>query len=317
MLTSEKILPLTKGIIKKFIIKRKHDARTEGTDDARYCYAVWMRHLKYANRFGFDPEGTTIAELGPGDSLGIGLAGLISGCKKYHALDVIRYWNLERNLSVFDQLVKLFRERAPVPDDVDFPKVVPMLDDYRFPSEIFTERKLKKLLAEDRISKLREEIIKMEEGKSDIIRFFVPWQTNEQIEPGSIDFLFSQAVLAYVQDLDLVYKKFNGWLKAKGMMSHTIDFSSHGITRNWNAQWTFSEREWKIAHGNSHIILNRATKSKHLALNYSYGFDVLLTRDVKKENKYGSQEFDVDYRKISDEDAKTFASFILSRKIRN
>lgn len=46
---------------------------TGGSDSARYCYYVWLRHLVmlYENRLSTDPK--IIAELGPGDSLGLGL----------------------------------------------------------------------------------------------------------------------------------------------------------------------------------------------------------------------------------------------------
>jgi len=59
---------------------------TGGTDSARYCYSVWLRHLVMAKRNGLNPYPRIVAELGPGDSLGIGLAALISGCDKYFAL---------------------------------------------------------------------------------------------------------------------------------------------------------------------------------------------------------------------------------------
>ncbi len=316
MLTAQKILPITKGILKKILISRKHDARTGGTDDARYCYAVWMRHLHYASRFGFDPQEKTVAELGPGDSIGIGLAALLSGCDRYIALDMVKYWDTERNLRMFDQLVDLFRNRSSVPDASDFPRVNPTMDNYLFPHGIFSEKRMRNNLADERISRIRKEILHLEKGKSDKLQSFVPWTTTASIPMESIDHLFSQAVLAYVEDLDMLYKKMNHWLKNKGTMSHTIDFSSHGITREWNGQWTFSKHEWELAHGNSQLVLNRAPRSTHHALNYSYGFEILMTRDVKRESKYLPDELHEAFKHLSVEDTRTFASFILSRKIR-
>jgi hypothetical protein len=40
-------------------------------------------------------------EIGPGDSIGVGLAALLSGCKNYIALDAIKYTNIDLNMSVF------------------------------------------------------------------------------------------------------------------------------------------------------------------------------------------------------------------------
>ena len=52
---------------------------TGGTDSARYCYTIWLRHLSILYKNGFTKIPDTIAELGPGDSIGTGLAGLLSG----------------------------------------------------------------------------------------------------------------------------------------------------------------------------------------------------------------------------------------------
>jgi hypothetical protein len=51
----------------------------------------------------------SVAEFGPGDSLGVGLAALLSGSNRYSALDVHRDGSTERTLRIFDELVALFR----------------------------------------------------------------------------------------------------------------------------------------------------------------------------------------------------------------
>ncbi len=85
---------------------------TGGTDSARYCYSVWLRHLKLLHEAGaLRGVPHTVAELGPGDSIGIGLAALLSGAERYYALDVVPYPDLKSNLAIFDELVRLFRER--------------------------------------------------------------------------------------------------------------------------------------------------------------------------------------------------------------
>ncbi|MBM4372890.1 MAG: hypothetical protein FJ098_14650, partial [Deltaproteobacteria bacterium] len=57
---------------------------TGGTGSARYCYSVWLRHLVLAKDRGLlDQVPATVAELGPGDSIGIGLAALLSGATAY------------------------------------------------------------------------------------------------------------------------------------------------------------------------------------------------------------------------------------------
>ena len=86
-------LPVVKGVltwIPAFDIWRKHHATTGGTDTPRYCYAVWLRHLKLLNICGFKIGEARVDELGPADSIGIGLAALFSGAR-YTGLDSVRF----------------------------------------------------------------------------------------------------------------------------------------------------------------------------------------------------------------------------------
>lgn len=314
VINSEKVVALTKGAIRKVIDRRKQDARTFGTDNSRYCYSVWLRHLVHAHKFGFNHINSTVAELGPGESIGIGLAALLTGSRKYYALDVHTYWNTKRNLMIFDNLVELFKNRAAIPDNHEFPKVYPLLDEYTFPYQILNDNLMKQMLTEDRIIKLRSAIKNMDCNGSDEIQFFVPWEKNTEIESNSIDYIFSQAVLQYVDKLDSTYEKMNALLREGAMMSHCIDFSSHGMTKSWNGQWLYSDAEWKFLNGNKKVILNREPKSAHIQANSNNGFDVLLTKDLKKEIDFSRVKFHKQFSSLSETDAGTAVSFIVSQK---
>jgi len=63
--------------------------------NARYCYSVWLRHLSILNENGLNTNPSVVAELGPGDSMGVGLMTLLTGTKKYYAFDVVRHTNSE------------------------------------------------------------------------------------------------------------------------------------------------------------------------------------------------------------------------------
>src|SRR3954453_23378857 len=101
--------------------RRRARSHTGGTGPGRYCYGVWLRHLVRAHEAGLESAPASVGELGPGDSLGIGRAALLSGCQRYVSLDVVRYANVEGNLSVLDKLVELFAARAPIPDHHELP----------------------------------------------------------------------------------------------------------------------------------------------------------------------------------------------------
>lgn len=170
------------------------------------------------------------------------------------------------------------------------------------------------MLTEDRIIKLRSAIRNMDSNSSDEIQFFVPWEKNTAIESGSLDYIFSQAVLQYVDSLDSTYEKMNTLLRQGAMMSHCIDFSSHGMTKSWNGQWLYSDAEWKFLNGNKKVILNRKPKSAHIHANSNNGFDVLLTKDLKKEIDFSRAKFNKQYSSLSETDAGTAVSFIVSQK---
>ena len=200
ILNPEKVLPILKGTVKHFPgIKRFLPKRTGGTIECRYCYSVWMRHLKHFAAF---KEGipSVVAELGPGDSLGTGLAALLSGCEKLYALDVVHYRDVEKNsVRVFDGLVELFSRRAPIPGSSEYPNVRPGIDSYDFPRDILTDERLRKSLDRDRIISIRNEL--SEGGKSwkSMIHVHIPWNGVEVIREGSVDFIYSQAVLEHVE----------------------------------------------------------------------------------------------------------------------
>jgi SAM-dependent methyltransferase len=234
---------------------------------ARYCYAVWLRHLSMLRRSGLPTSFDTMAELGPGDSLGIGLASLLSGVRRYIALDATRYAGARLNLLVFEELISLFRDRTPIPDETEYPLIRPRLQSYEFPADILTPARLDSSLRPERLNWIRESIrnpATMPAGDHPVC-YIVPWQPGI-IESGTVDLVLSQTVLEYPPDLAGVYSEMCRWLKPGGVMSHEIDFKSFGITPHWNGQWACSDALWQLAAGRRRNRLNREPHSAHLAL---------------------------------------------------
>ena len=288
-------------------------------DLARYCYTIWLRHLSILYKNGFTKIPNTIAELGPGDSIGTGLAGLVCGSKKFYALDVVKHTNIKNNISVFDELVTLFAKRSAMPDDNEFPRVLPRLASYNFPSEIFTNNNLEKLLDKSRIQCLRNELVDMEKQKNSI-QYMCPWNDSKIIENDSVDMIFSQAVLEHVKDLKHTYDAMYKWVKKGGCISNQIDFESHGLSDEWNGHWSFSDLTWKLMKGKRPYLINREPLSKHLEAAQDAGFEIILVLPVKtfpSDTYTGTMERDKlakKFRNMSEEDFTTTSAYILARK---
>ena len=307
--------PILRGL-KSYLPISATPKSTGGTISARYCYAVWLRHQVLLAESGLDPHPHTVAELGPGDSLGSGLAALLSGVQRYIALDVVHFATPERNLAIFDELVALFRARAPIPDAQEFPQVHPRLSSYDFPSHILSEAHLARALAPQRIQKLRADLAALHApSPHSAISYICPWTDASVIQPASADFIFSQAVLEHVDDIHLTYNACHQWLTPTGVMSHQIDFKSHGITDVWNGHWGYPDWLWRIARGRKPYFLNRAPLSGHVAAIQQARFQILRVLPVTRTGGLGRKQLAASFRTLTDDDLITSSAHILARKI--
>lgn len=282
---------------------------TGGTDSARYCYSVWLRHLVMAQANGLDPFPRVVAELGPGDSLGIGYSALISGCDRYYALDIVPYANVERNLSIFDQLVELFRERAPIPGNDEFPNVKPHLDHYGFPEAVLDENRLRFALDSARIAGIRD-ALRDPRRRDAPAQYRVPWLDAKVLESGVLDMVFSQAALEHVDDLPQAYHAMRLWLKPGGAMSHQIDFKCHRTATEWNGHWAYSDLAWRLIKGRRPYLLNREPHSTHVALLREEGFALVCDRRIETISTLTRDDLAPRFRSIADEDLVTSGAFI-------
>ncbi|MCK5137879.1 MAG: hypothetical protein KAR19_18985 [Bacteroidales bacterium] len=309
-----KIIPIVTGAIKHLPgVKGLLSKGTGGTIESRYCYSVWMRHLYNWNTVHSDiPK--VVAELGPGDSLGIGFAALLSGCTRVYAFDAVKYLDNQRNLKVFNEIVDLFKHRADIPDNKEYPNVRPEIDNHGFPNTIISESQLKDALSNDRLDILREEIIDAENPQNQFIKYQIPWNDSKILEKGSVDFIYSQAVLEHVEDLEYTYIAMSNWLKPMGLMSHTIDFKSHGVTNIWNGHWTFSDFEWRIVKGGKSYLINRQPFSYHIYLHTKHGYELIKKCREEDINNLSRNQLADKFQTLTDNDLTTSGMYILSQK---
>jgi SAM-dependent methyltransferase len=243
---------------------------------ARYFYSVWLRHLssiaKAQPRFSYE----VVAELGPGDALGVGLCALLSGARRYIGLDRIAFGLRADNVTLLDELIEMFHRREPIPDDVEMPGVHPKLDDYAFPSGVVTDEALAASLSPKRVARLREALQGSLAFSDDaLLSLVAPWDADDQVHAASVDLLVSQAVLEHVDDVDAAYSAMRRWLKPQGLMSHRIDYTCHGITHDWFGHWTVSPAMWRVVRGRRAYLVNRLPHSAHVAALKRNGFEIL------------------------------------------
>jgi len=265
---------------------------------------------------GLSTEPKVIAELGPGDSLGIGLAGLLCGADKYYALDVVKYANTQVNLDIFEELVLLLNKKEPIPDEQEFPRVRPLLESYEFPHHILTDDRLQQSLRNERIDAIRNALANLSNSsKNDIeIRYFVPWYDSNVINKESIDMIFSQAVLEHVEALPETYKALYQWLKPDGFMSHQIDFGCHGLAKHWNGHWGYPDFMWKLVKGKRPFLLNREPYSTHNRLLRESGFETIHEIKITDKPRITKNTLSYRLRNMSSDDSVTRGVYILARK---
>ena len=270
---------------------------------ARYCYSVWLRHLVAAHENGLTPNLDVVMEVGPGDSIGAGLAALLSGAERYVVVDWVRYTDVAGNLGVFEELLDLFGRRAPIPNDEVFPDVYPKLKGYEFPDGL--------LAAPDdsRVRNIRRALADSD-SKESCIRYFAPYAETEVVVPGGADMLFSQAVMEHVDDAAALYRAAHGWLKPGGIASHVIDYRSHGTSRRWNGHWTYSDAAWRFVRGGRPFLLNRLTHADHLELLTASRFDVVADVCTKAATEVSRTALAPRFRAMSEDDLITCGALI-------
>ncbi|MDB5758712.1 MAG: hypothetical protein JWM30_2001 [Burkholderia sp.] len=291
------------------LLKRKQGG---DTGSALYCYGVWLKHLTLLAKNGVQLPPKSVAELGPGTSMGTGLAAMLCGADTYYALDVVDYSNAPLNLRILDELVALFRQRAPRPT-----RGWPCFDQYLgpdlFPRHILTDDVLAASLADSRIARIRKALEHGGEYDGITIRYIAPWSMATSL-PSAVDLVLSHSVLQYVPDLDQVYRTLSSWLRPNAMMSHQIDFGSMGLSSKWNGYRSCPEPVWKLLSRNASHIINRQPHSVHVRLLAMQGLNILENQKDFRDDGIQRSQLARAWKNLSDDDLNCSGAFIQAQK---
>lgn len=306
--------PLIRGLASYVLPKKIFDRPgSGGSFSSEYCYSVWLRHLHYLlgkGLFRSLSDIKHIAEIGPGDSLGIGMSALYTGAEQYYAFDVIEHANLSANQQVNQELLELFSQKAAIPNTFRQRNTSPSLPTYDFPHKYLTgegsyyqQRKLS-------IDKALEKSV----DSPLTIKYIVPWLNTTQHDINGLDLIFSQAVMEHVADIEFAYKEMYRWLRNGGVISHQVDFKTHEMTKEWNGHWFIGDTMWEILSHGRKYPMNRLPLSVHVNMIKKAGFTIKHIIPVEKENAFKGQKPKVPYVQFFENDLITSGALIQAVK---
>jgi len=287
---------------------RMRRGATGGSSSARYCYAVWLRHLVVLDRYGFRIKGAAVGELGPGDSIGTGLAALLSGASRYIGLDVVPYSAKANLRQLARELAQLYVAGAPIPSHDEFPAVRPRLAAYDFPD---------RLVHLDDLARKVEAIDNATASstlETDMLSYRAPWQTASHIDDASLDLVFSQAVIQYVDNLEALYRALYTWLKPGGYCSHATGLGANNFSPHWNGHWAYSTWEWRMVRGRREWLPNRRPLSEHLRLAQRAGFQILHVDAQLDDGGLPVSELDRSFQSMSKDDIRARGVMLILQK---
>ena len=289
-----------------------------GQTTGAYCYSVWLRHLTLITKAvpTFAPK--VVVELGPGDSLGLGCAALLSGAEQYIGLDVVAHANPEHDVKVLDELVELFKHHAPIPDGRSFPNLLPEIQSYRFPDRVFAADAPRRIdLDPERLKSIREALLDRQDVLYDNVPvgYTAPWGPRT-LDRQSVDLVITQAVLQDMghepakSELAGAFQAMSRWLRKGGVMSHQINFAFPG-SAEWNHHWRYSDAAWRVVRGNRPFFENRVPLSVYLALCDENDFEVVSVKRVEREG-LPREKCAPRFRDLPEDDFRTASAHIVA-----
>jgi hypothetical protein len=309
-----KLYPLSRGLA-SYILPKSIFTRpgSGGSFSSKYCYSVWLRHLHYliSNKLIVNVSDLkNIAEIGPGDSLGIGIAALFTGATNYYGFDVIEHANEEVNSKVANELFELFKLKTTIPNGAGFQNVNPVLQDYSFPNHLINSNSE---YLSDRLTAIQASLKGDQNEVS--IKYIVSWTNNPNQGIQDIDLIFSQAVMEHVADINFAYKEMYKWLRLGGIVSHQVDFKTHEMTKEWNGHWFIEKNTWAVlAHGRKYPM-NRLPLSAHVESIKNAGFVIKAIVPVSRPNTFGTQVPKVNGVVFKENDLTTSSALIQAVKL--
>jgi len=98
-------IPFLRAFLKKNL-KKKETSPTY----AEYYFSIYKQHMDALKKFNISKG--ILVEIGPGDTLGVGMCAILDGFSKYIAIDIIEHFTIEKNLAVLNSLKKYYQNHS-------------------------------------------------------------------------------------------------------------------------------------------------------------------------------------------------------------
>lgn len=281
---------------------------------AKYCYCVWLKHMLLVDEITGAGVPEIIAELGPGDTIGVGVAALLSGASRYVGIDARRFLNANATLAIAEELVGLFRARNPFPTQ-GWSEIRHLLDAESFPSALLPASGNATLLSDDRANTISADLRSALAGRpSNMIAYRAPFSDPSVVDDNSVDLLISQSVLEHVVDLRQTLASVFRWLKPGAITSHQFDLTSHDIVSGWDEHRRFSDPAWKLVVGRRPFMINRMAYSTVIATFEECGFRVVRADRMQMAPTVPRNNLAQMWRGASDDDLSTYGGYVIAQK---
>ena len=169
-------------------------------------------------------------------------------------------------------------------------------------------------LSKERIQKIEYSIINQNKDDSQIFYYNDEDIYKNKVKKNSIDLIFSQATMEHIDDIANQYKLMEYLLNSGGLISHSIDFRSHGYASSWDKHWEYSDLYWKLLRGKRPYLINRLPLSKHLELIEMNNFNIIDNQIIEEESNIKNWSLNKNFIDFKDYDFTASVSYILGKK---
>ena len=307
------------GGIKSFLPARSTYSMRSSTVDARYGYALWLRHVLAIYEQGVTGPFNSVVELGPGNSVATAVCAVLSGARSYTGIDVLDHLARDQAKRVFEEIYQLLQDQSPIPGNDAFPNLCPRPSSLSFPLNAMHAFAPDGKAGVHHVRTLSEDIDGIAGGNAvgKHLRFVYPWSPSS-VPSGSADLIFSQAVLEEIphrtvdSPLRGAFVTMMDWLRPGGLASHQIDLGMYGHAP-WNIHWTWSDLKWKLIRGRRDNFVNREPLSTYLSLAESVGLEVVSVR-VTESKGVPDSALRSRFRRLSEVDRTASGAHLLLRR---